>query len=827
MTAGPGRSDAGSDTVLRVQIEEAARVISPLWPLSTFIAVNPFWDLRQLPFDTALAEAAAVLGTDAYPDEDHFAAASRAGRLTPADIDAARESPGGAAAPVALDPPLISAGVRFDATAGTAVAPWVDARVGRWCAGYLAGTFGQGSTDFFTAWRQRARGDRSVQRKVGPGGLEFLDTLPVQPTAAIRLALRRLGIREAETEELTAQLARLPGWAGHAKWRTLWAPPDQPDPAIRLDTYLAVRLCAEAAAIVGTSESTGHRVALHSGSTDPDAPPAGRTSGAGGQDARILLRAYEGHYRDELLADITRPATAPQSGVEAQVVCCIDVRSEGLRRQLESVGPYETLGFAGFFGLPMRLWGWGDAEAVDLCPVLVSPTTELTEVVGGDHAREGRRAMAARQSRYAAAVSLHEARDTTGAPFVLAEAGGYVAAPVALAKTLAPRAYAWLTGRVGRKLGRPGSSEIDVTERALGEADQALYARTALTTMGLVRDFAPLVVLVGHGASSQNNPHASSLDCGACGGNRGAHSARAAAAILNRPAVRRLLGESGIEIPDSTWFCAAEHDTATDRVELLDEHLVPDSHRNRFERVIRDLSRAGDQLAEERLAGFPAAGRVGRRHVTSRAGDWAQVQPEWGLAGCAAFIVGPRAMTRGLDLGRRCFLHSYDAAVDDDGVALETILTAPMVVAHWISSQYYFSTVDPERLGAGDKVAHNVVAGVGVSLGPDPDLRVGLPVQSCFDFRGAVHEPMRLLTVVEAPPDLLESVIGRNTVLQELFDGEWVHLAVRAGPDHPFSLRLPGGRYRPWTPASRASEPPGAQCTKVWTMDDTEVRHGA
>jgi len=585
-------------------------------------------------------------------------------------------------------------------------------------------------------------------------------------------------------------------------------------------------LCTEAAAILGERARTGRESGARTEHPGAESARLAGPARVGREDASVLLRAYEGHYRDALLGDISRARPAPPPGTEAQIVCCIDVRSEGLRRQLESVGPYETLGFAGFFGLPMRLWGWGDAEAVDLCPVLVSPTTELNEVLAEGGAPEGRRALAARQSRYAAATSLHEAREATGAPFVLAEAGGYVAAPVALAKTLAPRAYSWLTDRVGRKLGRP-TSEIDVTERDLSETDQALYARTALATMGLVRDLAPLVVLVGHGATSQNNPHASSLDCGACGGNRGAHSARAAAAILNRPAVRKLLGESGIEIPESTWFCAAEHDTATDRVELLDEHLIPTGHRARFERITRDLAQAGNRLAEERLAGFSSARRGGRRHVARRAGDWAQVQPEWALAGCAAFIVGPRSMTMGLDLGRRCFLHSYDAALDEGGLALETILTAPMVVAHWISSQYYFSTVDPARLGAGDKLAHNVVAGVGVSLGPDPDLRVGLPVQSCFDARGAVHEPMRLLTVIEAPPELVESVIGRNTVLQELFDGEWVHVAVRARNDSPFALRRPGGTYEPWTPAAPGSDSRGAACNKVGKNDEVEVRSGA
>jgi len=265
--------------------------------------------------------------------------------------------------------------------------------------------------------------------------------------------------------------------------------------------------------------------------------------------------------------------------------------------------------------------------------------------------------------------------------------------------------------------------------------------------------------------------------------------------------------QDGIAIPDDTWFVAAEHDTATDRVELLDAQLVPPGHKAELARLAADLQHAGEALSAERCASLPGApaqptARAAARHARARSTDWAQVYPEWGLAGNAAFIVGPRTLTRGLDLGRRTFLHSYEAGVDTDGTALETILTAPLVVAQWISCQYYFSSVDPEVFGAGTKTIHNVVASVGVIAGHDGDLQLGLPWQSVGDGERLVHEPLRLLAVVQAPLARIDAIVARNTVLQHLFDNEWVALAARENYGDPWRRRTPDG-WRPWLEATR------------------------
>jgi uncharacterized protein YbcC (UPF0753/DUF2309 family) len=166
------------------------------------------------------------------------------------------------------------------------------------------------------------------------------------------------------------------------------------------------------------------------------------------------------------------------------------------------------------------------------------------------------------------------------------------------------------------------------------------------------------------------------------------------------------------------------------------------------------------------------------RATGRRSADWSEVRPEWGLARNAAFIVGPRELTREVDLDGRCFLHSYDWEADDSGAILTTILTAPMVVAQWINSQYLFSTVDNAAYGSGSKATQNVTGKLGVMQGNASDLMHGLPLQSVYSAAGkAHHEPLRLLAVVHAPRERLDAIIRGQEVLRKLFGNGWVTLA--------------------------------------------------
>lgn len=853
---------------LRSQIQSAARVVAPLWPLDSFIAVNPLGGLVERPFEEATAHAQRWLGARGYRPELELRGWYASGRITDHDLRAAlldavpglRVRPpltlGGrpirAVDALALDllhgpvaehcrPAPRTAGERWDAIHRTALSSAVDRELAKWCGAYVdqgqaAWAMPERARGFYAAWRTLVVHDRGLRRLAGRSAAAQVRALPARAEDAVLAALDALGVEGVDRpDELRGQLARMPGWAGLARWRSEWAAPDDHSPALDLVDLVAVRLTYEALAVTRHGAS-GPR---------PIVPPAParreitlddrvRAVAAAGAESRRLgpgehealaevlallpstrrdavwLDAFERGYRDRLLAAIAghRPAPSPRTRPSAQAVFCIDARSEGLRRHLEARGDYETLGFAGFFAVSMRFRALGSTRSRALCPVLVTPRVEVEErPAAGDEAR-AERLIGTRRADAGAAASLHDAKYGAGSAFTLAEVAGWFLGPWAAGRTFAPGLLARWRDRASRRL-QPGVlTEPTVAAETSGIGytldERVLFAQTALTTMGLTEGFAPLVLLCGHGSRTENNPYAAALDCGACGGAHGGPNATVAAAILNDPGVRVALAEVGIVIPADTWFIAGEHDTTADRVDLLDSHRVPATHQEALASLARDLEQAGATLAAERAARLPAADTAQpARHVMTRGRDWAQVRPEWGLARNAAFIVGPRAVTAGLDLECRTFLHSYRPEVDEEGTALETILTAPMVVAQWINAQYYFSTVDPQVFGAGDKTLHNPLGGVGVLVGHDGEVRVGLPWQSVMDGERPYHEPMRLLTVVQAPLDRIEAIIARNAILQDLFGGRWVTLVARNDDHSPWQRWQPSTGWIEWEPASR------------------------
>jgi uncharacterized protein YbcC (UPF0753/DUF2309 family) len=526
----------------------------------------------------------------------------------------------------------------------------------------------------------------------------------------------------------------------------------------------------------------------------------------------VWQRAYEGHYQKDLLKGLDRNMhhVISQGGrSRAQMVFCIDEREESIRRHFESRDPaYETFGTAGFFGVVMNYTGLRDHGSTPLCPVVVTPSIRVLE-----EPREDQSALCNRSSRREQWLAVVERlfsllKHNLVTSYFVIDLTAAVMGIVLVGKTLVPRRFARLMERLHHWFVPPVQTRLTIDAlnahaeskphaQQLGFTldEQIGIAEGQLRIIGLTKNFARLVVFVGHGSTSQNNPHESAHDCGACGGKHGGPNARSLASMANKPEVRFALRERGIDIPGDTYFIGAQHNTASDRFTYFETERIPTTHQQEFARLVRDVDEARALNAQERCRLLPlapngASPAYSLRHMERRSVDFSQVHPEWGHATNASVVVGRRALTQGYFMDRRTFLQSYDPDQDTDGTILERIMTAVGPVVAGIGLEYYFSRVDNIRFGSGTKVPHNVTGLVAVMDGAQSDLRTGLPFQMVW-----VHEPMRLTIVVEGRPAIVSSIVQKHRNLQKLFDNMWLHLIVLDIHTGAFTRYLPAGKW--------------------------------
>ena len=521
------------------------------------------------------------------------------------------------------------------------------------------------------------------------------------------------------------------------------------------------------------------------------------------QRSHIWLLAYERHYREQLFVALVtnHPRQTSIATPSAQVVFCMDDREEGTRRHLEEIAPsIATYGAAGFFGVAMYWQGLDEHSKTALCPVVVQPTHLVREMPtpAATAALAGHASRREKRLRWRERLYQTTRRSALAGPLLTALAGGPAIAAL-LTATLAPGWFGqtverWRRQYEGRLISelaltaaQPGLPTPEQPQAGFSDNEQVDRVEAFLRSIGLTEAFAPLVLLLGHGSSSQNNPHLSAYDCGACSGRHGGPNARVFASMANRPTVRQALLGRGISIPPSTWFVAAEHNTCDDGIEWYDLAQIPDAQQTAFDTLLSQLNEACRAHAAERCRRFASAPIrptpwQARQHVIGRANDISQARPELGHATNAAAFIGRRNMSRGLFLDRRVFLISYDPAADAHGSILEQTLLATGPVGAGIALEYYFSSVDNEHFGSGSKITHNLSGLFGVMEGADSDLRTGLPWQMV-----EIHEPMRLLVIVEQTPALLTALLARQPALQELINNSWIILASKspstAGPD--------------------------------------------
>lgn len=530
---------------------------------------------------------------------------------------------------------------------------------------------------------------------------------------------------------------------------------------------------------------------------------------------QIMHRAFERRYHTQILDAVAARAACDlaETPPEWQLVCCIDEREESFRRHVEELCPAaETYGAAGFFAVAMYYRGAADAHYVPLCPIVIKPQHWVAEdvVYPLEAAHRRRRRMRRMLGRFVGLVHRGSRTFVIGA--IVAMCLGVLASLPLVARVLFPR----LTGRLRRLFGRlvqpPPLTQLHLErledppaarEGHLGFTvpEMAAVVERMLRDIGLTQRFAPLVIVLGHGSTSLNNPHESAHDCGACGGGRGGPNARSFARMANDPRVRALLAQRGLVIPDQTRFVGGHHNTCDDAVDFFDLEHLPPSHRSVFTQARRVLDEARQRNAHERCRRFESAplnltAEAALRHVEARAEDLSQVRPEYGHATNAVCIVGRRARTRGLFLDRRAFLSSYDPSQDDErGTVLARVLQAVVPVCTGINLEYYFGFTDPTGWGCGTKLPHNVTSLLGVMDGASSDLRTGLPWQML-----EIHEPVRLLFIVETTPQIMDGILEQYPSIGRIFHKVWAHLAL-LDPQKPELSLFVEGRFQPYRPA--------------------------
>ena len=704
-------------------VQEAWKVIAPFWPLSHLVSINPLYGLEELDIEQALVKAAALFQSPTFPT-----AMSAINRQT---------------------------------------IKWMQAFFDR---GQATLNMPMRHLGLYQSWRKLAWFDEQIHRN-DPSQKTWLAKLPKSAPEAIAQVFSELNmVHQDQALFCTLMLTTLPGWAAHIQYQ---AYTDDALASLKYD-YLAIRLIMTR---LMWDQAVPDLLQWHDRCLDH-----------GRQEKNPLesIEKSEAAYIQRLLQNLNLQKTAPdlptqKSKIKAQLVFCIDVRSEPLRYRLEQQGPYETFGFSGFFGLPVGIHHPSTGESFASCPVLLKPLYYVDE---SPVSKTLRLRDAAGYRRISLLNHAYQSlKYNIGTAFSLVVCLGFFSGLWMAIKTLYPlRAVQirdYLAQRIRPKVPlMPSMDTIPLT-------DQCHYAEFALRSIGLVKDFAPILVLCGHGSTTENNAYASILHCGACGGHHGVHNAKILALILNNPKVRTYLAGVGIHIPDATLCLAAQHNTTTDEVELctLGFDLLSETHPIPLEGIIldlkKDLSMAGIQNSQNRCKamGFYGSAAQCAQHTKKRSTDWAQIRPEWGLAGNACFMIAPRSMSQWTDLEGRAFLHSYDYRQDPDGAILTTILTAPMVVAQWINHQYLFSTLDPIAYGSGSKITKNITSKIGVMQGVSSDLMTGLPLQSVYNTDTTpYHQPLRLNVVVHAPQGILDSILSNQPVLQKLFGRGWVIL---------------------------------------------------
>jgi uncharacterized protein YbcC (UPF0753/DUF2309 family) len=728
--------------------EQAVRKIAPLFPLSSVAAVNPFNGLSGEPIAIAAARLERCAGAHIFPSRSVQLERVLKGEITLEDIRTSRSEIAPAlelseyailetAHTTNYIPQAIPTIADLAAEhSGTDWPSFVTERIGAWAQSH----FDSGESlwaqeteqSAWNSWREWAKWDRTPEISDLTGFCDTISNGRHDHWHAIGDACAALGIdNEAAPSVFHRLLCDLGGWAGLGSYR-LWEAQRAQTSDTTLSELLAIRLTWEKALHTRYAEEVGLQWdALAVMHREPLKVKTNHLIDA------ILQRAAElasARRLDTLLAQAGEAAEPIEPvSCKAQLVFCMDVRSERLRRAAEIIEPeIQTYGMAGFFCLPF-----------------VNQPSDLEdgEVI---HVHGMLQRAISRFSR--AAVSS----------FAYVEAVGLLRlGPLVDSSQFHERRV------IG--YGRAPRLTLDASIEAAAEAAEA-----ALRSIDLIVDFAPVVVFVGHEARVTNDTQSGLLQCAACGGQDGAMNARTLSCLLNETPIRKLLARRGIEIPPETVFRAALHDTTGDTVTLFVTDPVWDLKPQPIRWLQDILDQACDRVRAERSSHMPATARGGALYA--RGGDWSQTRGEWGLAGCHWFVAAPRHATRSQDFEGKVFLLDYEVAHDPEGKLLAEMVGGPLLVAARINLQYYGATVSPQNFGSGNKLVQNVCGRIGVLDGTSGRLRGGFSNQSLFLNGKPVHNALRLIARIAAPQVVIDAAIRTSPEVEDLVQAGWLEV---------------------------------------------------
>lgn len=776
----------------QTSIQAACELVAPNWPLDRFIAVNPLWEMRHEAIESVSGRLSALADVKTTLDADALIKLYDSGEITDENLLSAAES-----YKLNADIDELKSAIKYPPNSGFLTVAeladlnrdhhkmrWQDEvvhQLSQFCGEFI-NQQPKNVEQLFTAWLDFTTHDYGVSLLMGEQKLRSaFEALPADFDNLFVMVASEFGLSAKQLEIYAHKLLlSINGWASYFAWRR-WEERLQGNEPRYLESLLAIRMAWDlviwrqhqhkktATAFLQLKSNWHQQLEL--------------------LDEHIVahqnyvtylwvwMRAAEAEFQQSLHHTLRHTQAQVTSTPVLQAVFCIDVRSERIRRALEQQHPaIQTIGFAGFFGLPIAFQPASTGMQRPQLPGLIAPQITATE----------KTVQPVNLNKISDLSRWKEWSSASLSAFSMVETMGWsYAFKLVKDNFLNPRKENVVDGQSHHQ-----HWELLDNGEPLSLNEKSKLAKTVLTGMGLTKDFAPTVLLFGHGSETRNNLHAAGLNCGACGGQSGEVNVRVLAELLNDEDVRDALHIKGITIPAETRFIAGLHNTTTDELRCFDTPSNDEidlwlakasaaTRRERAPEIAQDLVALDDQSLEKALI--------------NRASDWSEVRPEWGLANNAAFIIAPRSRTRGTSLNGRVFLHDYDWHSDTSFALLEQIITAPMLVTHWINMQYNLSVTDNAFFGSGNKLLHNAVGDhIGVFEGNGGDLRVGLSMQSIHDGTQWRHQPLRLNVYIAAPKQAIDSIVNAQPIVKDLVTNRWLFMFCW-GDDNTIECYTPDG----------------------------------